>query len=245
MKALVTFLLLSFACCIYGQPDSMSDECAIESVIQAEVDAYLKHDFENWSQQWVRNEQSRHYYTTRNYHLGLEGWTKMEERFKKEFAAEQQEGFFIEKYDFDIEVHGGIALVSFKEKYTSVRENTSKVWYAKNNAILSKIDGKWKIQSFNIVNQTAFEPSEYDVMANLNSAGNMLLELKKEEDAIKVFELCTELNPRSCREYNRLGEVYLNMGKKDLAIEYFKKCLILEPENDHASEVIVELEELF
>ena len=74
-----------------------------------------------------------------------------------------------------------------------------------------------------------------DISENsINTTGYQLLSSKKLPEAIRIFQLNTELHPDSSNVYDSLGEAYMNNGDKELAIQNYKKSLDLDPKNGNA-----------
>lgn len=59
--------------------------------------------------------------------------------------------------------------------------------------------------------------------------GSRLLAEKKPDQALVLFKLNAEENPRSPRAYFALGEAYFQMGDKKQAIDNFEKALKINP----------------
>jgi hypothetical protein len=84
--------------------------------------------------------------------------------------------------------------------------------------------------------------AQYDVHeTQLLAAGYRLLEDRKTELAIGVFELCVAEHPESANAYDSLGEAYAAADKKELAIANYEKSLELDPGNDNARRRLEEL----
>ena len=77
--------------------------------------------------------------------------------------------------------------------------------------------------------------------AELNELGYQLLEAKKINEAIRIFELNVEAYPISSNVYDSLGEAYMVRGDRELAIRNYKKALDLDPRNTHAVDKLKEL----
>ncbi|MBA2607129.1 MAG: tetratricopeptide repeat protein, partial [Acidobacteria bacterium] len=70
----------------------------------------------------------------------------------------------------------------------------------------------------------------------LLEAGQRLLNEKKPEQALVLFQLNAEENPHSNLAYFALGEAYFRAGNKKLALENFEKSLRINPKNYDVSE---------
>ncbi|MBN8570230.1 MAG: FKBP-type peptidyl-prolyl cis-trans isomerase [Ignavibacteria bacterium] len=76
----------------------------------------------------------------------------------------------------------------------------------------------------------------------LNELGYNLLQGKRYDDAIKVFELNIKMFPNSANVYDSMGEGCMLKGSKELAILNYKKSLELNPNNDNAKKMLQQLE---
>lgn len=103
--------------------------------------------------------------------------------------------------------------------------------------------GKSIDEIIKIVKKEDKEKSEYDLseMA-LNVFGYQLMEQGKNQDALKIFKLNTELYPNAYNTYDSYGECLLKLGKTDKAIKAYEKSLELNINNDNASKVLFEIE---
>ncbi|HTH53683.1 MAG TPA: serine hydrolase [Edaphobacter sp.] len=63
----------------------------------------------------------------------------------------------------------------------------------------------------------------------MNSAGYFLLQQKKYDDAIAIFNRTLELHPKNDNAYNNLGDTYASMGNNELAEKNYRKALELDP----------------
>ncbi|MBC8645170.1 tetratricopeptide repeat protein [Flavobacterium lindanitolerans] len=83
--------------------------------------------------------------------------------------------------------------------------------------------------------------SEYDISEEaVNEFGYNLLNQNKNEEALKVFKLNTELYPNGYNTYDSYGECLMKLGQKEKAIKAYKKSLALNPENGNAKQIINE-----
>jgi CubicO group peptidase (beta-lactamase class C family) len=74
-----------------------------------------------------------------------------------------------------------------------------------------------------------------------NNMGYALLQLKRVDDAIAVFEQNTADFPQSANTWDSLAEAYMIKGEKELAIKYYEKSLALDPNNKNAVEQLKKL----
>ncbi len=85
-------------------------------------------------------------------------------------------------------------------------------------------------------NDTEFDISE----SGINSFGYNILREEKNENALKIFKLNTELYPNEFNTWDSYGECLLILGKKEEGIKAYKKSLELNPKNENAKKVIEE-----
>lgn len=85
------------------------------------------------------------------------------------------------------------------------------------------------------------EDSEFDISeSGINSFGYNILREGKNEEALKIFKLNTELYPNGFNTWDSYGECLLILGKKEEGIEAYKKSLELNPKNKNAETIITE-----
>ena len=70
----------------------------------------------------------------------------------------------------------------------------------------------------------------------LNLWGYRLLGQKKNQPAIAVLHLATQLYPRSANADDSLAEAYEAAGKTDLAVQHYRRSLERDPKNQHATD---------
>jgi len=76
---------------------------------------------------------------------------------------------------------------------------------------------------------------------DMNVAGYELLEAKKNDEAIAVFKMNTELSPDSWNAYDSLGDGYLAKGDNENAKASFEKALELNPDYTASREKLEKL----
>ncbi|RWY57445.1 serine hydrolase domain-containing protein [Mucilaginibacter gilvus] len=87
-------------------------------------------------------------------------------------------------------------------------------------------------------------PNDYgfENEVTLNEIGYFLMNAKKLDAAIMVFEYNTTLFPTSSNVFDSLGEAYFNKGDKAKALLNYKRSLKLDATNGAAKAIIAELE---
>jgi tetratricopeptide (TPR) repeat protein len=80
--------------------------------------------------------------------------------------------------------------------------------------------------------------------STLNWLGlHFLLWWGREKDAVNVFQLMTELYPKSAEAFDSLGEAWLTVGDKNRALASYRKALQLKPDNSRLQTIVKQLEE--
>ncbi len=96
-------------------------------------------------------------------------------------------------------------------------------------------DGKSIEDIVKFINTENLKESKYDLSeSGINSFGYNLMREGKNEDALKIFKLNTELYPNGFNTYDSYGECLLLLGQKEKGIEAYKKSLELNPANENA-----------
>lgn len=94
------------------------------------------------------------------------------------------------------------------------------------------------IETINLENK---EDPEFDISERaINSFGYSLMRQNRNEDALKIFNLNTELYPDGFNTWDSLGECLLVLGKKEEGINAYEKSLELNPKNKNAETIIEE-----
>jgi tetratricopeptide (TPR) repeat protein len=86
-------------------------------------------------------------------------------------------------------------------------------------------------------NTSAYNVSE----SGINEFGYQLMAEKKDEDALKIFKLNTELYPKGFNTFDSYGECLLKLNKKEEARKAYQKSLELNPKNDNARKMLAEM----
>ena len=94
------------------------------------------------------------------------------------------------------------------------------------------------IETINLENK---EDPEFDISERaIISFGYSLMRQNRNEDALKIFNLNTELYPDGFNTWDSLGECLLVLGKKEEGINAYEKSLELNPKNKNAETIIEE-----
>ena len=77
---------------------------------------------------------------------------------------------------------------------------------------------------------------------SLNNFGYKILQAGKTDDAIKILQANADLFPESGNVWDSLAEAYMKSGDKKSARQYYEKSLALDPRNQHAQEMLKQLD---
>ncbi len=92
------------------------------------------------------------------------------------------------------------------------------------------------------VKNVDFKSSQYDIRETwFNHFGYNLMREGKNEDALKIFKLNTEIYPNEFNTYDSYGDCLLELGDKENAIKAYKKSLELNPKNKKAEKILSEM----
>ena len=214
------------------------DEKAISHVIDKESKAYLDKDYDSWASYWLHEPYVSHTTAGANFYSYAKGWDDISTNVKKDMNSENSQLVSIEKDKYDIYVNGSFAQVFVDEQLKVNLVGEVVDMDNKTAVVLNKVDGKWKIVSITSVSASSYENNEFNTEWSLNIAGYQFLQRDKVDEAIKVFELNTQLFPDAFNTWDSLAEAYMKKGNNDLAIKYYKKSLKLNANNSNAQDMI-------
>ncbi len=219
----------TFFYCLAGD-----DKPAIQEAIENEFKAYLNGNFDEWSTYWIHEP-----YVTQNYsgsfqYSKVNSYDSLAANVKKTFKDGLQAGQKIEKKVTGVQVIGDIAIADVVESLTYNFLGQELTWKGKSLYLLKKVDGNWKLFSQNCILVNTYDPNDLNTEININISGYLLLNMKKTDEALKVFKLNTELYPNSFNTWDSLAEAYMVKGEKAEAEKYYKKSLELNPDNTNA-----------
>ncbi|OFX39072.1 MAG: hypothetical protein A2X08_03750 [Bacteroidetes bacterium GWA2_32_17] len=104
-------------------------------------------------------------------------------------------------------------------------------------ASLKKVD---KIIDF--IKNENLTKSAYDLTENgINNFGYLLMSQKKNEEALKIFELNIKLYPKAYNTYDSYGECLVKLGKIQEGKKAYEKSLELNPDNKEAERILEEI----
>lgn len=95
-----------------------------------------------------------------------------------------------------------------------------------------------------MIQKSDLKQSDYDLSEDgINTFGYELMGMNKNEEALKIFKLNTEMYPEGFNTFDSYGECLLKVGKKEEGLAAYKKSLELNPDNTNAKEILADMEE--
>lgn len=143
---LIPTLLLTFAGQLFAQQD---EEAAILQVIATETSSYIEKDFEQWKSCWhTEGEILFMYVTTQNMYM-YESWKELERAMEESFNGDADHELKVaERTHVRMTIGDNIAWVNFNQ------DDNGRI--TKEQRVLEKVDGKWKICDMTAVNVTSY-----------------------------------------------------------------------------------------
>jgi tetratricopeptide (TPR) repeat protein len=231
LTMLVILLLLSiFSSQVINAQDAEKQK--IITIIQDEIDAYVKKDRARWASHWIQSDQTRINFANAFAYDKVIGWDSLNAGVNQYFNASDNPPIGT-KSDFVVNIKGSIAIVDLIGKR---EESTSD-----EVVILEKKNKTWKILRMFSFEKSTYEATPANIEAMINWQGYQLLSTNKVDEAIKIFALNTELFPEAWNTWDSLGEAYAKKGEKDIAIGYYKKSIMLNPKNENGKKIVAEL----
>ncbi len=100
-------------------------------------------------------------------------------------------------------------------------------------------EGKTIHEIIEFIQSENIEDSEYNLSeSGVNNFGYNLMGEGKTKEALKIFQLNTELYPNGYNTFDSYGECLMLLGKKEAGVKAYKKSLELNPKNKHAETII-------
>ncbi|TPV35355.1 tetratricopeptide repeat protein [Paucihalobacter ruber] len=103
--------------------------------------------------------------------------------------------------------------------------------------------GKSTDEIIEIIKNQDNDNPKFDISENqINRLGYLLMRQEKNQDALKIFKLNTELYPKSANLYDSYGECLLKLGDTENGIKAYQKSLELNPNNTNAKIMLSQFE---
>ena len=228
-------LLLTFIGLPIVARSQEAEKQKIIDVITGELDAWYKKDRAKWMDAIVHSDDFILTSASQDGYYRIHGFDSLVTPREKYFTTPADPDVKrISKTDFKVNIKGSIAIVDL-----TLRGNNFPVPFTGDQTILMEKQGKsWRILRQHTVVKTSYQLSEVNIESGINTQGFKFLELKKFDEAIKVFTLNTQLFPNSWNTWDSLAEAYMQKGETHIATGFFKKSIEMNPDNSYAKEMV-------
>lgn len=146
MKQLLLLLFSFYSTFLPGQS---SEEVAIRKVIETAGNGAYTNNFDQWAANWSEQDILFHYVYDGGHYL-FEGWSALSASMKENMKAGPSEELpHVERSNYQYRIDGNLAWVHFDQKDDNRQ--------SKEQRVLAKEDGKWKIVNMTAVDVSSFE----------------------------------------------------------------------------------------
>lgn len=239
-KPLSILLLIFSALLSFELAAQDGEEEKIIQTIQDELKAFMEKDQARWESRWVHADYVKIIFASAGYYDEISSWDSLLASRQKYFDSPEKPTVKIEKDDINVRVNGNSAVVYLRSKFIGGPFGPDE---HQETVILEKVGGDWKVSEIFSITASSYDANDANIEANLNTQGYNLLTLKKNAQALKVFQLNTELYPGAWNTWDSLAEVYMIMGDNKKAVQYYEKSLALNAKNDNAKKYLTKLKE--
>jgi len=218
------------------------DKEGVKEIIKKETQAFLDKDYDTWAACWVHKDYVTHTIIHSFDAKVKKSWDSISVDLKKYFESKGNSPKLRFVSDFDVNVFGEVATAKVSQDQDVYLFGKDRTFTSELTYLLQKVDGSWKIMSLTVLNAASFKDSDLLNEARINWSGYYLLWNDRLDEALKVFELNTELYPMGSNTWDSLAEAYMKKGDKEKAIMYYKKSISMDPKNENAKKMIEKME---
>lgn len=221
-----------------------AEEEAVKKVIRTETEAWGKRDADAWQASWSQDPRASRTILMNNMLIDAMGWENFGPGMIKDIHENPEPKIKnFSNHNYNIRISGDIAWVNYDQKVISLDATPGPYTVSREQRVLVKEDGQWKILSQTTYLPETFGSSQEAVQNSLNTISYNFYEDKKLNEAIEVLKLTTMLYPQSWNTYNYLGVAYTEAGNKKMAIKSYERSLKLNPGNEEATKGLAELKQ--
>jgi tetratricopeptide (TPR) repeat protein len=223
--------------------DQKAEEEAIKAAVWAETYAYFNRNAEAWQAAWIQDARASRTTVESGRYEALVGWENFGPQMIQWMKANPSPAEDrVEKENYSILIREGVAWVEYDQQKHYIEARQNKVWHTRQQRMLLKEDGQWKIASMTVIHASSIGDSPEVIAYNLNLNGRLLLQANRLKEAIEVFKLTIALFPEAWQSYQNLAEAYARSGQKKQAIKQYEKALALNPNDKKAMAALEELQ---
>jgi tetratricopeptide (TPR) repeat protein len=221
-----------------------AEEEALKAVVMGETDGYYKRDYDAWKATWLTGPNSTRSIIVNSVYFHQVGWEKIEPEMLKDFKDNPKPLPVVIKCDnFLYSINGNMGWIEYDATLTIPTLYPKFKDFTRENRLLLKQDGKWKITNQVTISKNAFGSDPEAIESNLNGIGYKLMEANKLKEATEVLKLNAVLHPNSWNVFDSLGEVHAKAGNKTLAIQNYEKSLTLNPKSESGKLALAKLKQ--
>lgn len=220
-----------------------SEEEAILKLIRSGTLGYYGKKADEWQNSWLKDPEVSRSFIGNNGFTNTRGWENFWPGMEKYFMGDQ-DAVPIELTTENTIIYTAdkLAWVEYDQIIKVPSRDPSYRHVSREHRVLVKEGGKWKIVSQITINTESFADSPEAIAGSLNATGHKLLRLDKSKDAIEVFRVSTQINPKSSYAFHGLAEAYAQDGSVKLAIRHYEKAIQLNPDNENAKTALAKLQ---
>jgi len=241
--------ILAALICFFVVGRSQNADDAVKKTLQAEIDAIVAKNAENWKKTWSHSAGVQSTNVSRFGYFVTKGWDSLAASVERDVKNPNNMNFTKAQLN-NVIVHtsGNVAwaeydvVVTPKDMEPTIFPYTGEV-NLHNYYVLQKEGKDWKIVSQIVTNTGSFKNDEHRAESDINTIGYNLMANKKLDQAIEVFKLNTQLYPESFNTWDSLGEAYAAAGKKPEAIENYEKSLKINPNSESGKTALAKLKQ--
>jgi Flp pilus assembly protein TadD len=233
---LATLLSLSFFSIAQN-----AEEDAIKKLMREETEVFYQRKADAWQATRLQQANTSNTYVSSNSYTNMMGWEKLKTAVENNFKSNPRPPVRTVKQDnFIIRTGGDLAWVEYDQTLTAPSDpkvkNVSREYRA-----LVRDNGSWKIASQISLYPETFASTAEATEGSLRTIGYKLLNAKKVDEAVQVFQLNAKLNPDSWNVYNSLGVAYALADNRKAAIENYEKSTKMNPKNEAGMAALAKL----
>jgi tetratricopeptide (TPR) repeat protein len=238
-KIIILATLLSLPFFSFAQN---AEEDAIKKLMRQETEVFFARKADAWKAIRLQQENTSNTYVSSNSYTNMMGWEKLRATVENNFKSNSKPiPVEVKQDNFTIRTGGDLAWVEYDQTLTVPGVDPKSTDVSREYRSLVKDNGSWKIASQISLYPETFASTAEATERSLRIIGYKLLDAKKVDDAVQVFQLNAKLNPGSWMVYDCLGEAYALAGNKNAAIENYEQSTKINPKNEEGMAALKKL----
>jgi tetratricopeptide (TPR) repeat protein len=240
--------ILAVFICFFVFSSAQNADDAIKKTLQAEADAFVAKNPQNWEKTWMHSATVQSTSVSRFGYSVKKGWDSVAASVNRDLKNPNLDLSSAKLSNITVQTSGNVAWADYdvvatpKNMQPTIFPYTGELNFH-NHYVLQKEGKDWKIVSQVFTNTGSFKNDEHSIEIDINDIGYRLIAAKKLGQAIDVLKLNTQLFPESFNTWDSLGEAYALAGKKTEAIENYEKSVKLNPNNESGKTALAKLKQ--